>query len=85
MAATIQKMESKNRAGDKISEKIKTFKAKDLTLIGKESPKQAFTISTPPQNAVEKIATYYVTSSIDYMYEFRREIKVTIKPPAITS
>lgn len=51
---------------------------------GKESPKQTFSIETPYDNKIEKIATYYVASSIKYMYEFRKEIKITIKPPAIT-
>ncbi|MCX6814127.1 MAG: hypothetical protein NTY20_00530 [Candidatus Aenigmarchaeota archaeon] len=52
-------------------------------LIGKESPKQFFTVETPYQNKIEKVATYYVTTSVDYIYEFRKEIKVTIKPPKI--
>jgi len=55
----------------------------DFQLIGKESPKQHFTIETPYNNKIEKVATYYVTTSVDYMYEFRKEIKVTIKPPKI--
>jgi hypothetical protein len=54
-------------------------------LIGKESPKQFFTVETPYQNKIEKVATYSVSTSVDYIYEFRKEIKVTIKPPAITS
>jgi hypothetical protein len=53
-------------------------------LIGTESPKQFFTVNTPYNNQIEKTATYYVSSSIDYMYEFRKEIKITIKPPAIS-
>jgi hypothetical protein len=56
----------------------------DIQLIGTDSPKQTFSVKAPFNNNIEKIATYYVTSSIKYMYEFRKEIKVTIKPPAIT-
>ena len=56
----------------------------NIQLIGADSPKQTFSITAPYKNKIEKIASYYVTSSIKYMYEFRKEIKVTIKPPAIT-
>jgi hypothetical protein len=56
-----------------------------LTFIGKETPKYTFATKTPDRGKVEKIATYYVTTRVDYSYEFRKEIKVTIKPPAITS
>lgn len=52
-------------------------------LIGTESPKQFFTVDTPYNNKIEKTAAYYVSTSVDYMYEFRKEIKVTIKPPKI--
>jgi len=58
-------------------------KMEAFQLIGKESPKQFFTVETPYQNKIEKIATYYVTTSVSYLYEFRKEIKVTIKPPKI--
>jgi hypothetical protein len=77
--------------GDLVSKKIRGDSTAgnngigDLQLIGTESPKQTFSIEAPFRNKIEKVATYYVTSSIDYMYEFRKEIKVTIKPPAITS
>ena len=57
----------------------------DVQLIGKESPKQIFPIVSPYENKIEKVATYYVTTAISYMYEFRKEIKVTIKPPPITT
>jgi hypothetical protein len=56
----------------------------EFQLIGTESPKQFFTVDTPYNNKIEKVATYYVTTSVDYMYEFRKEMKVTIKPPKIT-
>ncbi len=56
----------------------------NIQFVNKESPKQTFAIKTPSDNQIEKIATYYVTTSVDYMYEFRKEIKVTIKPPKIT-
>jgi hypothetical protein len=59
------------------------LKMQSFQLIGKESPKQHFTIPTPSNNKIEKMATYYVTSSVDYMYEFRKEIKVVVKPPKI--
>ncbi len=59
------------------------FGMQEFQLIGKESPKQHFTVETPYNNKIEKVATYYVTTSVDYMYEFRKEIKVTIKPPKI--
>jgi hypothetical protein len=77
---------SSGESGDKITEEIRQNVAAlgDIQLIGKESPKQHFTIKTPYDNRIEKIATYYVSSSVDYMYEFRKEIKVTIKPPSIT-
>ncbi len=67
---------------DAISTAIK--KMEKFQLIGKESPKQFFTVETPYTNRIEKVATYYITASIDYVYEFRKEIKVTIKPPKIT-
>jgi hypothetical protein len=73
-------------SGDyKIQEFIKTAinKMDSFQLIGKESPKQFFTVEVPYQNKIEKVATYYVTSSVDYMYEFRKEIKVVVKPPKI--
>jgi hypothetical protein len=56
----------------------------NIVLIGADSPKQSFSIKAPYDNKIEKIASYYVSTSVDYMYEFRKEIKVTIKPPAIT-
>ena len=59
-------------------------KMNSFQLIGSESPKQFFTVDTPFNNKIEKIATYFVSTSVDYMYEFRKEIKVTIKPPKIT-
>ncbi|HJW97043.1 MAG TPA: hypothetical protein VJ485_02665 [archaeon] len=69
--------------GELIRNEIK--KIKDIGLVGKESAEYFFSIDSPTNNQVEKVATYYVTSSIDYMYEFRKETKVTIKPPLITS
>jgi len=59
-----------------------------IQLVGKESPKTVFTIKTPTmkQNVnLPKTSTYYVTTSIDYLYEFRKEVKVTIKPPKVSS
>jgi len=57
-----------------------------IELIGKESPKQIFPIRTPWEKVnLPKVATYHITTSIDYLYEFRKEIKVTIKPPKVTS
>jgi hypothetical protein len=58
-------------------------KMEAFQLVGKESPKQHFTIDTPYNNKIEKVATYYVSTSVDYLYEFRKEVKVTIKPPKI--
>jgi len=78
------KMESNT---DYMREAIKTIETEinknDIRLIGKESPKQPFTIISPYKNQIEKVATYYVTTSMSYKYEFRKEIKVTIKPPKI--
>ncbi|MEM7815568.1 MAG: hypothetical protein QXN71_00435 [Candidatus Aenigmatarchaeota archaeon] len=70
------------KIGTYISSAINKMDA--FQLIGKESPKQHFTIETPYQNKIEKIATYFVTTSIEYIYEFRKEIEVKIKPPKIT-
>jgi hypothetical protein len=83
---TIESNVGANQGDYKLGELVKAeiYKLGDLELVGKESPKQTFPIKTPYNNKIEKVATYYVTSSIDYMYEFRKEIKVTIKPPAIT-
>ncbi|MCJ7817085.1 MAG: hypothetical protein MUP55_04475 [Candidatus Aenigmarchaeota archaeon] len=67
--------------GSKVKDKVTSIG--DIQLIGTESPKQPFSIDAPTKNQVEKIATYYVTTSIAYLYEFRKEIKVTIKPPKI--
>jgi len=52
--------------------------------IGRETPKFFFTIPTPSNNKIEKVATYHVTTSVTYLYEFRKEMKITIKPPLIT-
>ncbi len=67
----------------KIAPKIEAM-GNIILIGGKDSPKQTFSIETPYNNKIEKIATYYVTGGIKYMYEFRKEIKVTIKPPAIS-
>jgi len=60
-------------------------KMEAFQFVGKESPKQFFTVATPSNNKIEKTATYYVSTSVDYIYEFRKEVKVTIKPPKITA
>jgi len=56
----------------------------DVQLIGKESPKQFFSLPVPHANRIEIIAPYYFSVSAKYLYEFRKETKVTIKPPKIT-
>jgi hypothetical protein len=79
------KIEESTGAGSGISNNIWSaiLAMPAFQFVGKETPKQFFTIPTPSNNQIEKIATYYVSTRVDYIYEFRKEVKVTIKPPKI--
>lgn len=51
----------------------------DVTLIKKESPPYLCEIEINNVN-LPKETTKYVTTSVEYMYEFRKELRVTIEP-----
>jgi len=66
---------------DNLTERLKP--SNKMQFIGKETPKEIFPIKTPWEINLPKTATYHITTSVDYLYEFRKEIKVTIKPPKV--
>jgi hypothetical protein len=51
-----------------------------LALIGKESPKIICAIPLPDKVNLPKQSTIHVSTTINYEYEFRKDIKVTIEP-----
>ncbi len=56
-------------------------KAKDgFTLIGKESPKVICQIPLPDNINLPKQSTVYVNTKVEYDYEFRKSVKVTVEP-----
>ncbi len=54
------------------------FAAADIKLINKKSPPQACKLTVPTTITSEKTAR--IESSIDYVYQFRKESQVTIEP-----
>lgn len=53
---------------------------KDVVLIKKESPPYLCQIELKQGVNLPKEATEHVTTSVEYLYEFRKEIRVTIEP-----
>jgi hypothetical protein len=56
------------------------FGEKFVTLIKKESPPYLCEIQLDSNVNLPKETTEHVTTSVEYLYEFRKEIKVTIEP-----
>jgi hypothetical protein len=59
---------------------LKNMSSSGFTLIDKESPKVICSIPLPDKVNLPKQSTIHVTTQIEYKYEFRKDILVTVEP-----